>query len=81
MEFDIFSSWVLITFGRCWRQGWEHERQQLFARVVELLVVWQLGERRTLFAWRDEERRGESLTKSEGEDPVSSLPIVLSAES
>lgn len=62
-------SWLVIHFGRHYRPGWEARRQHLFRHVIELLVVWQLGERRTTFAWRVEDRREDKFTSEEGEGP------------
>lgn len=44
---DTTASWSLIYFGRFWRKGWEEDRVGLWKQVLELLVVWQLGERRS----------------------------------
>lgn len=45
---DTAASWSLIYFGRVWmRKGWEEDRVGLWKQVLELLVVWQLGERRS----------------------------------
>lgn len=71
IEKDIWFSWALVTFGRLWRRGWEKDRRDLFAHIIELLVVWQLGERRSVFAWREEKKWADKFTDSEGEDPVS----------
>lgn len=75
VEVDIYSSWGLIAFGRGYarlgRPGWDDERMQLFRKIIELLTVWQLGARRTTFAWRDEKTHAETLGEHEGEEPVS----------
>lgn len=61
-------------FGRYyWRTGWERDRITLFAEIVQLLVLWQLGERRTVFAWREEDVWANKLKETEGEPPVSTL--------
>ena len=70
VEVDVWSSWAMIAFGRRWRKGWERDRVKLFSQVIELLVVWQLGERRTNFVWREEGKRADKLGKDEGEEPV-----------
>lgn len=44
-------------------------------RVLELLVVWQLGERRTTFQWREADKHHAKLTAEEGEEPVRRLPF------
>ncbi|GAA5949922.1 hypothetical protein JCM21900_005524 [Sporobolomyces salmonicolor] len=73
---EIWSGWALLAFGQvyakvCAGRGrrWEQKRQDWFRRVMELLVVYQLGERRTVFAWREEGRQGEVLRREEGEEP------------
>jgi hypothetical protein len=47
------------------------DRQAWFRRVIPLLVIYNLGERRSTFAWRKEERREEKLGEDEGEEPAS----------
>lgn len=62
-------SWTFLHFGRYYpRRGWERDRQAFLRHVIELVVVWQLGERRTTFAWRPEDRRELKLAEDEGED-------------
>lgn len=75
VEFDIIASKLLVEFGRVYRKGWDLERQQLFAQVFELLVVWQLGSRRSTFAWREEASQAKALAETEGEDAVSLFPF------
>ncbi|KAJ3005313.1 hypothetical protein HKX48_000758, partial [Thoreauomyces humboldtii] len=70
---DVAIGWCLVHFGHVWRAGWEMERQRLFASIVEMLVVAQLGERRSVFAWREEAVWADVLTKDEGED--SGIPM------
>ena len=60
-------SWLVVHFGRLYRSGWDARRQRLVRHVIELLVVWQLGERRTTFAWRAEARREDKFGADEGE--------------
>ncbi|GAA5882082.1 hypothetical protein JCM1840_007546 [Sporobolomyces johnsonii] len=76
MEVEIWSGWALLAFGQVYAKvgaargrRWEQKRRDWFRRVMELLVVYQLGERRTVFAWRDEGRQAEVLGKGEGEEP------------
>lgn len=38
-------------------------------RVLELLVIWQLGSRRTLFTTREDSKQSEKFNENEGEDP------------
>ncbi|KAM0788584.1 hypothetical protein ACM66B_001706 [Microbotryomycetes sp. NB124-2] len=69
VEFDLICSWTFVQFGRTWiRKGWDIDRQLLVKRVIPLLVMWNLGERRTVFAWREETRRQDKLGQDEGED-------------
>lgn len=42
----------------------------IHAQIMQVLIVWQLGRRRTLFAWRVEELRELKFSELEGEDPV-----------
>jgi hypothetical protein len=62
---------VYSRFGGERGRNWEARRRDWFRWIVKLLVVWQLGERRTVFAWRDEGKHGEKLGLEEGEDAVS----------
>jgi hypothetical protein len=71
VSIDMWSGYILTEFGRRWRKGWEAERMELFRELIYLLTVWQLGERRTTFAWRSDERRDQKLGEDEGEEPVS----------
>ncbi|KAK4053528.1 hypothetical protein OIV83_001696 [Microbotryomycetes sp. JL201] len=69
VEFDVWCSWVFVRFGRAWfRKGWDRDRQSFVKRVIPLLVMYNLGERRTVFAWREESRRQDKLAHDEGED-------------
>ncbi|GAA6015880.1 hypothetical protein JCM11491_007224 [Sporobolomyces phaffii] len=75
VEVERLMSWGLVTFGDAYAtyggargRRWEARRRDWFRWVVKLLVVWQLGERRTVFAWRDQTRHGEKLGAEEGED-------------
>ncbi|GAA5975993.1 hypothetical protein JCM10908_005350 [Rhodotorula pacifica] len=79
VDLEIWTGWALLTFGRFysrtpilgrWRgRKWETERRRWFQWVIELVVVWQLGERRTLFVWRDGEKHSLKLDVAEGEEP------------
>ena len=76
VEFDVIASKLLVKFGRVYRNGWDLERQLLFSQVFELLVVWQLGSRRSTFAWRAEASQSKALEATEGEEAVSpTLPF------
>lgn len=81
VDFEIWTGWALLTFGSIysrvpligWWRGrqWELTRRQWFQWVIELVVVWQLGERRTTFVWRDGEKHSLKLDVTEGEEAVS----------
>ncbi|GAA5828371.1 hypothetical protein JCM11251_006217 [Rhodosporidiobolus azoricus] len=75
-DLEVWIGWSLVFFGSTYARlggsrgrNWEARRQRWFRRVLELLVIWQLGERRTVYAWREVERHGEKLEKHEGEEP------------
>lgn len=80
VDLEIWTGWALLTFGAVysrvpglgrWRgRKWEAERRRWFQWVIELVVVWQLGERRSLFVWRDGEKHALKLDAVEGEEPV-----------
>ncbi|GAA5975680.1 hypothetical protein JCM5350_002690 [Sporobolomyces pararoseus] len=75
VETERLMGWGLMTFGELYSrfggkrgQDWEARRRDWFRWVVKLLVVWQLGERRTVSAWREEGKHGEKLGLEEGEE-------------
>lgn len=80
VDLEIWTGWALLTFGAVysrvpglcrWRgRKWEAERRRWFQWVIELVVIWQLGERRSLFVWRDGEKHALKLDVAEGEEPV-----------
>lgn len=49
-----WSSWITANFSRYYLARWELSRQDLFRRVITLIVAWQLGERRSKFTWKEE---------------------------
>ncbi|TNY24506.1 hypothetical protein DMC30DRAFT_371020 [Rhodotorula diobovata] len=76
VDVEIWTAWALLAFGQAYsRVGgargrrWETIRQGWFRQVIELVVVYHLGERRTTFAWRDADKHSEKLEKDEGEEP------------
>ncbi|KAK4058532.1 hypothetical protein OIO90_000694 [Microbotryomycetes sp. JL221] len=80
VAFDLYCSYIFVTFGRLWpRKGWDRDRQAWVKKVIPLLVLWNLGERRTVFAWRPEQRREDKLGKDEGEDVVSDVTFARQA--
>lgn len=84
VDLEIWTGWALLTFGAVysrvpglgrWRgRRWEAERRRWFQWVIELVVIWQLGERRSLFVWRDGEKHALKLDVAEGEEPVRHSP-------
>ncbi|BGO90386.1 hypothetical protein NBRC10512_004833 [Rhodotorula toruloides] len=79
VDFEMWSAWTLLAFGQAyaripllgeWRgKSWEVRRQKWFRWAIELVVVFGLGERRTVFAWREADRHESKLQKDEGEEP------------
>ncbi|GAA6058815.1 hypothetical protein JCM10212_001931 [Sporobolomyces blumeae] len=74
VETERLMSLGMLTFGHLYStyggargQRWETRRRDFFRLIVEVLVVWQLGQRRTVFAWRDEASHGDKLGELEGE--------------
>lgn len=59
-----------VPFLRRRGKDWEKRRQAWFRRVIELVVVYHLGERRTVFAWRETDKHQLKLDDAEGEEPV-----------
>ncbi|GAA6014208.1 hypothetical protein JCM10207_006132 [Rhodosporidiobolus poonsookiae] len=75
-DLEVWIGWVLLEFGTQYARlggargrSWEERRQRWFRRVLELLVIFQLGERRTVYAWREVEKHAEKLGVAEGEEP------------
>ncbi|GAA6002425.1 uncharacterized protein JCM10292_006651 [Rhodotorula paludigena] len=58
-----------VPFLRRRGKDWEKRRQLWFRRVIELVVVYHLGERRTVFAWRETDKHQLKLDDVEGEEP------------
>jgi len=84
VDVETWTAWALLAFGQAYsRVGgargrrWETIRQGWFRQVIELVVVYHLGERRTTFAWRDADKHSEKLEKDEGEEPVRLLVSTL----
>ncbi|GAA5969709.1 hypothetical protein JCM11641_008012 [Rhodosporidiobolus odoratus] len=74
-DLEVWSGWALVAFGSIYARiggergkRWEARRQRFFRKLFELLVVWQLGQRRTLFAWREAAQHADKLGVAEGED-------------
>ncbi|BGP23550.1 transmembrane protein [Rhodotorula toruloides] len=79
IDVEMWTAWALLAFGQTyaktpllgeWRgKSWEVRRQKWFRWAIELVVVYGLGERRTVFAWREADRQKSKLEKDEGEEP------------
>ncbi|BGP38756.1 hypothetical protein JCM10450v2_002710 [Rhodotorula kratochvilovae] len=76
VDVETWTGWALLAFGEAYAriagargQQWEKRRQDWFRRVIELVVVYHLGERRTVFAWREGDKHAAKLEELEGEDP------------
>ncbi|KAJ8296096.1 hypothetical protein OF846_001412 [Rhodotorula toruloides] len=79
VDFEMWSAWTLLAFGQAyaripllgeWRgKSWEVRRQKWFRWAIELVVVFGLGERRTVFACGEADRHESKLQKDEGEEP------------
>ncbi|GJN87541.1 hypothetical protein Rhopal_000495-T1 [Rhodotorula paludigena] len=65
---DAYSHTRVPFLGRRGKD-WEKRRQAWFRRVIELVVVYHLGERRTVFAWRETDKHQLKLDDVEGEEP------------
>jgi len=77
VDVETWTAWALLAFGQAYARvagargrRWETLRSGWFRSVIELVVVYHLGERRTVFAWREADRHGDKLDKEEGEEPV-----------
>lgn len=46
-------TWSLCAFGRCYLQRWEVERVQVTRTLIQMIVCWQLGVRRTKFTIKE----------------------------
>ncbi|GAA6050903.1 hypothetical protein JCM3770_002523 [Rhodotorula araucariae] len=75
VDAEVWTGWALLAFGQAYARiagargrRWEERRQGWFRRVIELVVVYHLGERRTVFAWREGDRHSTKLEEMEGED-------------
>ncbi|KAK4693339.1 hypothetical protein P7C70_g8946, partial [Phenoliferia sp. Uapishka_3] len=66
---EVWAGKLMVDFGGVWREGWEVERMKLMREVIELLVVWGLGERRTRFQERDEKVWAEKLKEGDSDEP------------
>ncbi|KAI5479486.1 hypothetical protein MNV49_003428 [Pseudohyphozyma bogoriensis] len=75
LEAGLVGLLALVRFGKIWRSGWEKERVYLGARTVEMVVLQQLGERRSVYSERTEGKMAEMLTDKDGEEPVSLIQL------
>lgn len=79
-----WTTWASTHFGRYYRPGWDRKRQALFRRIITLIVAWQLGDRRSRFAIKDEkdyEKKISELKYDEaGEPPGIKMGIEVGKE-
>ncbi|GAA5906699.1 hypothetical protein JCM8208_006358 [Rhodotorula glutinis] len=76
VDVETWTAWALLAFGQLYGRvagargrRWETVRSGWFRQVIELVVVYHLGERRTVFAWREADKHGDKLDKEDGEEP------------
>jgi hypothetical protein len=76
--------WASAIFGKYYRPGWEIKRQALFRRIITLIIAWQLGERRSRFAWKDEKDHDKKISElpydEAGEAPGLKMGIAVGQE-
>lgn len=63
-----WTTWASSIFGRYYRKGWEMKRQALFRRIITLIVAWQLGERRSRFARKEEEDYEKKISELDSDE-------------
>jgi len=63
-----YSSWITAKFSRYYLGRWELARQDLFRRVITLIVAWQLGERRSKFTWKEEQDHHKKVNELQEEN-------------
>jgi hypothetical protein len=66
----MFIEWSLVAFGRCWTNRWEEQRITLTRRVIQMIVVWQLGGKRTKFTSKDYMTTQEKIEGVEDDDEL-----------
>ncbi|KAL8279965.1 hypothetical protein RQP46_007546 [Phenoliferia psychrophenolica] len=66
---EIALARMFVEFGKWWRSGWEKERISLTGELVNSLIVTGLGQRRSVFSWREEKDWANALKSSESEAP------------
>lgn len=50
---QFFMTWSLCAFGRSYLRRWEVERVQVTRTLIQMIVCWQLGVRRTRFTIKE----------------------------
>lgn len=68
-----WNSWIIAQFSRRYTPRWAIHRQLVFRRIITLIVAWQLGERRSHFAWKEEadhEKKISELDSKEAGEPA-----------
>ena len=70
LQSGLFVEWALVYFGRVWTHRWEEERVTLMRRLIQMVVVWQLGGRRTKFTSKDYMTTTEKIEGSEDDDEL-----------
>lgn len=68
VEQFAWTTWASSIFGRYYRPGWEMKRQELFRRIITLMVAWQLGERRSRFAMKDEKDHAKKISELDNDE-------------
>jgi len=71
----MFGSRMLVKFGRYYRPGWELQRQLLTQRIIDMLIAWQLGEKRSIFTMKTEADFGKSLEEIGSAEGMLSLVL------
>lgn len=60
-----WTSWLTASFSAVYRPQWEVQRQNLFRRVMYLIVCWQLGERRSTFTYKEQKDHEKKVSELE----------------
>ena len=60
-----WTSWLTANFSARYRPQWEVQRQNLFRRVIYLIVCWQLGERRSTFTYKEQQDHAKKVDELE----------------
>lgn len=71
----MFSSRMLVKFGRYYRKGWEYNRQLYTRDAITMLIGWQLGEKRSIFTLKTEADWGKSLEDIGSAEEITDVPM------